>query len=340
MSREEKLNSGSEGTGLMISSLRRGQESPYFKSAVEALEYARSFIVKGSTELKNNQRSSERFSALSKSIENIRDLVGEQVAKVWKMFLDEKLAEDTDNGLYNGLRSLVFNEVVKKLSLGNCSELSDLVLEFYYLNGSNNSVQLFYNNNHAYIVTENSLVIDPWLDRIYPISEISTYGSGFSGRKKLMSDGIKACFELTPHSGSPQCMGDLEDLRRAHKLLNAFNNKKLNEIITAIKTVDPAFESNIDLYDPGISRIYKFVKKELKNSQKDSSSNYLSQLRNSILTELNFKEKSAENSVASSSLLRWWHNIDSNNSKLYVAISNILQPLEPLDAKNSYTYRI
>lgn len=258
---QQKPREESEETDLQP--IRRGEESPHFILAVEALRHAQSLGIKSDTKLENNKKSPEEFALITQGVYDARELVYGIFDEAWQLFLDEGASEQ-DNNLYDGLLYLIFNEKVKKFSLANCGELGALILDYFHEKNFNGVVELFSNNGHVFGVIERSIVIDPLLDRIYRLSEFSTYGSGFSSQLEETPEGFKACHKLVPCSKFSKEEGNLLGLQRAHEFLEICINRKLNDIITAIHTIDPNFEKNIRQYDQRIVRIYKLVKRALE----------------------------------------------------------------------------
>lgn len=229
--REQKHKKISVEVKKIPPSVLLGQESPYFALAVKALEYAQSFVVKGSTELANNQRSPEELAALYTGIIEIRHSIKKEADRRWRMLRGNGFPNE--NELYRGLYSDVMIEMIKKSSLGNCSEVSFLIMDFCHQNNFNGLAEIYdiERGDHEFVVIgrdpnsdpndintwgKNALVCDPWSNKIYPVSEIGKHLEDFRWATKQTEEGRIADFKLRPINTQTQGLSlvcSLTDLR-------------------------------------------------------------------------------------------------------------------------------
>lgn len=162
------------------------------EQAEEAKNYAKQFILKGSTQLENNSFDARQRNHLTVGIENLRQLV-------WDC--DEK---NQDSILEYDEVTTEFYETIeksKKYSLGNCKELAMLALD-YIATKTNLDAEVYnidnvegqYGADHGFLVIgrakdsdpnqpetwgNNAYICDPWSNQVYPASEYRTQLKNF-----------------------------------------------------------------------------------------------------------------------------------------------------------------
>lgn len=142
-----------------------------FKEAIKAKNKARQWIIKGATELENNQRSPEEFTSLFKAVGDI------------KAYTLQKDFYSMTEVMHNHI------ENVKKYSIGNCLEYAYMTMYELWKNNFCGSAEVYRikGGDHAFVVLNrktdsdpndfttwgtDAIVIDAWSDKVYYASEI------------------------------------------------------------------------------------------------------------------------------------------------------------------------
>lgn len=158
--------------------------------AVNANLHANTQIIKGSTQLDNNNLTFEQQKSLANAIgdENsgIRGEINEVAEKLNEAFNDEILA--------NFVATI---KITSKFSLGNCHEMAMQALSYSMLKHPNILSEIFVLNpgDHTFLVLGRSVVsnpndpetwgstcvvCDPWANNVFPASEYNTKLTGFT----------------------------------------------------------------------------------------------------------------------------------------------------------------
>ncbi|HEY2567188.1 MAG TPA: hypothetical protein VGH95_05755 [Candidatus Aquirickettsiella sp.] len=138
--------------------------------AIAAKNYARQYIKKGCTQLENNSYPIENQRALEIAVTDIRDEIhGSFISEKEEIFYERKI------------------EILKKYSIGNCGEMSQLAL--YYVVTHYPSLYAEYhsihNGDHVVLIIgkkkpsrpcleawdEEAYICDPWSNKIYRVCE-------------------------------------------------------------------------------------------------------------------------------------------------------------------------
>lgn len=166
----------------------------YYRIALDACKYAREHILKGMTQLANNDCSPEQRNTLRSAV-----------------FLIRKSGLDQKN--YLGLDKIIcdFEHTIalcKKFSLGNCKELALMALNYViesFSSAVNAEVFEIKGGDHRFLVIgrkkgshpnkpytwgANAYICDPWLDAVYPASEFLQKTKNYLFFDKVHIEGI------------------------------------------------------------------------------------------------------------------------------------------------------
>lgn len=158
--------------------------NPIEVAAKEAIRYVQHFVKKGHTHLSNRDLDISQRLALATAMKNIRELAD-----------DSPLYQLTDD---DALRRFIHRiNIIKKYSLGNCSEMSLLALEFIVNNKPELDAKRFtiQDGDHVVLVIgkagcfeslvedskdeprgllDDAWICDPWRDDCYPFKQYLT----------------------------------------------------------------------------------------------------------------------------------------------------------------------
>ena len=160
------------------------------KAAEKAKQYARSIIVKGSTQLENNKLNQEHFDHLRKGVE------GSTFSKLEGLGIKDIIDIETERRIQNHENPVLatYNSIISvtsKYSLGNCHELAVQALDYIlrYAPEINAEVYTIEGGDHVFLVLnrdpyskaedpsnwgDNAVICDPWADEAYPAKDCST----------------------------------------------------------------------------------------------------------------------------------------------------------------------
>ncbi|MGQ3887654.1 hypothetical protein ACQUW5_01320 [Legionella sp. CNM-1927-20] len=206
--------------------------------AKKACKYAQGFIIKGSTQLVNNTYDALQRNHIARGLEEVRDL-----------FEDSKYSVEVDK-----IISKFYNIITlcKKFSLGSCTELSFIALDYVINNApSNVNAEIFQLNNgdHLFLVIgrkegsdptkpeswgECAYICDPWSNKVYPASQYLTNLKGFFSLTEREADVVSyknyiKDFDKSTHSVEP-CKN-----YNAHYIRAAQSNAHIQEISSLFK---------------------------------------------------------------------------------------------------------
>ncbi len=184
-----------------------GQKSPHFALAVKALEYAQSFVVKGSSELANNLRDPEQYAAVKKGVDDFRQAAEQEVTRRWEILRARGFPDS--NELYIGFQMQTDIDMVKKLSLANCGELSYFIADFCEQQGFKGPIWIYRidDGNHEFAVIgegDDALVCDPWSNKIYPFADLNQHLEDFVSQTRQTRQGRVADYKLRPFDAKTQ----------------------------------------------------------------------------------------------------------------------------------------
>ena len=166
----------------------------------DANHYARSILIKGSTQLENNSLSKESFQFLSKGVFDVRALQDDANQSMYQEIKNKLVFDEKEKRFKDDINHLISYEeyvaITKKYSLGNCSELVVQAFD-YILNHADPAVikaEMFTlcgkreedHGDHVFLVINRSnksislfpdtwgpdaMICDPWANKIYPASD-------------------------------------------------------------------------------------------------------------------------------------------------------------------------
>src|SRR5207253_7687607 len=141
-----------------------------WQMAKEANAYARSIILKGSTQLENNELAAEYFQHLRRGVEGnsyarIKNPGSKEIGM--RDIMDEEMTRRINNG-ESELLAIFYSVITvsKKYSVGNCYELSFQALDYILNHAPDIKAELYQveNGDHAFLVlnrNEDSFMEDP-----------------------------------------------------------------------------------------------------------------------------------------------------------------------------------
>ncbi|MBN9231757.1 MAG: hypothetical protein BGO90_14945 [Legionella sp. 40-6] len=212
--------------------------------ARHALDYARSILFKGFTQLETNNYDSAQRAAIHSSIRTVRDNALESMG-----YFDE---EDMITWFYDRVTQF------RKLSLGNCHELAIMALD-YVLNLPKKNViraEIFHiqNGDHVFLVIgrdelsiasspetwgEQAYICDPWANKVYPAREYLTQLGDFF--RCLTEDGLinASCpFDPETQSLEPIAEHNSSVLDQAPAKLEQKYMLRMQKLITNLEFID------------------------------------------------------------------------------------------------------
>jgi hypothetical protein len=124
--------------------------------AIAAKEYARNYIKKGATQLENNHLPEEYRLPLPSGIDDLRNEI------------EHAIAINPDKNAYDAEIN-----TLKKYSLGNCSEMALLALDYVLTHHPGIFAQIYAiaNGDHEFLSIgkgKEAFICDPWSNKVYP----------------------------------------------------------------------------------------------------------------------------------------------------------------------------
>lgn len=259
--------------------------------AYEAKNYARKYILEGSTQLKNNDYPEEKRKALYKAVHDVR-------SKLYEEITDDPYRIESNNLIYEFDKGTA---IYSKYSIGNCAELVHFALD-YIIRNSNIYAERYtiQGGDHVFLVIgrdlgsdendpeswgDNAFICDPWANEVYPAYQ---YASKLKNYYRVYS---RLDF-LEPNA---PLLGNLEDFNRiAHTLVPTLNTNQLhaNNRSALIPGLIENYQKKIQIIINALNVLKEYLEDidkeiESKYSQRNSEHGTLRNRMNRIETMMN-----------------------------------------------------